>query len=195
MSAGICITYCGYCVQQHKAEERTRGFKVDITPLVRLALYRTVFLKKLGSGKHIDPKFGRREGCVSYYRCQDKKVPERRSVFVLLRKNFRNGVPSQKYPWLYIDLLWRFIVHVNRVNYSSELRPLTGLLFYPRRYMSIESHGGTILTQKTEEFRENPVPVPLCPPQYPTWTDPGKNSGLHDDRQATNRMSHGTAKY
>jgi hypothetical protein len=116
MSAGICITYCGHCVQQHKAEERTRGFKVDITPLVRLASYRTVFLKKLGSGKHIDPKFGRREGCVSYYWCQDKKVPERRSVFVLLRKNFRNGVPSQKYPWLYIDLLWRFVVHVDRVR-------------------------------------------------------------------------------
>jgi hypothetical protein len=33
----------------------------------------------------------------------------------------------------------------------------------------MESHGGMILTGKTEELGEKPVPVPLCPP-HPTWT-------------------------
>jgi hypothetical protein len=32
---------------------------------------------------------------------------------------------------------------------------------------SLESDGGMILTGKTEELGENPVPVPLCPPQIP----------------------------
>jgi hypothetical protein len=39
---------------------------------------------------------------------------------------------------------------------------------------------------------EKPVPVPLCPPQNPTWTDPGSNPGLRGETQATNRLSHGT---
>jgi hypothetical protein len=29
----------------------------------------------------------------------------------------------------------------------------------------------------------------------PTWTDPGVNLGLHGERQATNRLSHGKAYY
>jgi hypothetical protein len=29
------------------------------------------------------------------------------------------------------------------------------------------AHGGMILTGKTKELREKPVPVPLCPPQIP----------------------------
>jgi hypothetical protein len=31
--------------------------------------------------------------------------------------------------------------------------------------MNMESHGGMILTGKTEEIREKPVPVPYCPPK------------------------------
>jgi hypothetical protein len=34
-------------------------------------------------------------------------------------------------------------------------------------YMSVESHAGMIFTRKIKEFGENPVPVPLCPPQIP----------------------------
>jgi hypothetical protein len=34
----------------------------------------------------------------------------------------------------------------------------------PRFYMNMESHHGMILTGKTEELGEKPVPVPLCPP-------------------------------
>jgi hypothetical protein len=31
--------------------------------------------------------------------------------------------------------------------------------------MSIESHGGIMLTGETKEHGENPVPLELCPPQ------------------------------
>jgi hypothetical protein len=31
--------------------------------------------------------------------------------------------------------------------------------------MSVESHGGMILTGETDELGEKLVPVPLCPPQ------------------------------
>jgi hypothetical protein len=36
----------------------------------------------------------------------------------------------------------------------------------------MESHSESIWTGKTEELGENPVPIPLCPPQIPcglTW--------------------------
>jgi hypothetical protein len=33
--------------------------------------------------------------------------------------------------------------------------------------MRVESHGGMILPGETEELREKPLPVPLCPPQFP----------------------------
>jgi hypothetical protein len=37
----------------------------------------------------------------------------------------------------------------------------------PGHYMSMESHGGMIMTRETEEPGYKPVPVPLCPPQIP----------------------------
>jgi hypothetical protein len=36
-----------------------------------------------------------------------------------------------------------------------------------RWYMSVESHGGMILTGEIKELGERPVPLPLCPPQIP----------------------------
>jgi hypothetical protein len=36
---------------------------------------------------------------------------------------------------------------------------------YSPEQPTMESHGGIISTGETEELRENPVPVPLCPPQ------------------------------
>jgi hypothetical protein len=56
-----------------------------------------IFLKEIGSGTNIDPKFGRRGGDVSYIDAREK-VP----ACVLLKKNFRNGVTAlfvTKYPW------------------------------------------------------------------------------------------------
>jgi hypothetical protein len=49
------------------------------------------------------------------------------------------------------------------------------------------------LTGETRQLGEKPVPVPLCPPQTPTWTDPRSNPGFRSERPATNRLSHGTA--
>jgi hypothetical protein len=40
---------------------------------------------------------------------------------------------------------------------------------------------------KTQEIREKPVPVPLCPP--PTQNDQEANPGLRHERPATNRLS------
>jgi hypothetical protein len=48
-----------------------------------------------------------------------------------------------------------------------------------------------ILTGETEVLGEKPVPLPLCPPQIST--DLGSNPGMRGERQATNRLSHGTA--
>jgi hypothetical protein len=31
----------------------------------------------------------------------------------------------------------------------------------------MDSHGGMILTEETKELGEEPVPLPLCPPQIP----------------------------
>jgi hypothetical protein len=42
-----------------------------------------------------------------------------------------------------------------------------GHIVHPPDDMSAKSHGGMILTGKTEELGEKPVPVPLCPPQIP----------------------------
>jgi hypothetical protein len=50
----------------------------------------------------------------------------------------------------------------------SELLPSSCLLFIPQViYMSVDSHGGMILTGEAEELEEKPVAVPLCTPQIP----------------------------
>jgi hypothetical protein len=49
----------------------------------------------------------------------------------------------------------------------SELWPLVGLLLSPRRYMSVESQGGVVLTDEHQKLGGNPVPVPLCSPHIP----------------------------
>jgi hypothetical protein len=36
-------------------------------------------------------------------------------------------------------------------------------------------------------------PSATLPTTNRTWTDPGSNPGLRDERPATNRLSHGTA--
>jgi hypothetical protein len=41
-----------------------------------------------------------------------------------------------------------------------------GYFSSPRWYKIIESHGGMILTEETEEFGERPAPVLLCPPHW-----------------------------
>jgi hypothetical protein len=49
------------------------------------------------------------------------------------------------------------------------------------------------LTGENRQLGEEPVPVPLCPPQISHGLTPGSNPGLRGERPATNRLSHGTA--
>jgi hypothetical protein len=49
-----------------------------------------------------------------------------------------------------------------------------------------------ILTGKTEEHGEKPVPVPLCPLQD-TTDEPAANPGLRGEKPATNSFSHYSA--
>jgi hypothetical protein len=57
----------------------------------------------------------------------------------------------------------------------------------------MESYSGMILTGKTKELTEKPYPSATMSTANPTWTDPGVNLGLHDERPATNNLSHGKA--
>jgi hypothetical protein len=75
-------------------------------------------------------------------------------IFFQLVKN----CPAFFMDWL-ISLRWVYV---------SELLPLTDILFIP----PIDNDGGMILAGGTEVLGENPVPVPLCPPEIPhglTW--------------------------
>jgi hypothetical protein len=50
-----------------------------------------------------------------------------------------------------------------------------------------------ILTGENRNTRGKTCPNATLSTTYPTWTDPGWNPSLHDERPATNRLSHGTA--
>jgi len=63
----------------------------------------------------------------------------------------------------------------------------------PRWYMSMESHGGIILTGENRRTRRKTCPSATLSTTNPTWTDTGTNSGLSCERPATNRLSHNTA--
>jgi hypothetical protein len=78
-------------------------------------------------------------------------------------------------------------------DYVSELQPPTGLLFIPRWYMSMESHGGMILTGEKWRTRRKTCPSTTLSTTNPTWTDPGGNPGLYCERLATSHLSYGTA--
>jgi hypothetical protein len=49
------------------------------------------------------------------------------------------------------------------------------------------------LTGENRRTREKTCPSATLSTTKPTWTDPGSNPGLRDERQATNILSHGTA--
>jgi hypothetical protein len=58
--------------------------------------------------------------------------------------------------------------------------------------MRVENHCGTILTGKTEEVGDKPVPVLLYSPQTPHRLTRVANPDLRGEWPATNSMSHGT---
>jgi hypothetical protein len=60
---------------------------------------------------------------------------------------------------------------------------------FPRLYMSIESCDGIILTRENRRTRRRTCPSATLFITISTLTNPGANSGLHDERSATNRVS------
>jgi hypothetical protein len=76
-------------------------------------------------------------------------------------------------------------------DYVSELQPPRAYCSSPL-YMSIENHGGMILTGNQRTWT---CPSATSSTINPTWTDPDANPGLRSARPATNRLSHGTARY
>jgi hypothetical protein len=51
----------------------------------------------------------------------------------------------------------------------SELQPPPALLFIPQMIYEYGAQWNDMERGKTEEFRQKPVPVPLCPLQIPHW--------------------------
>ena len=49
------------------------------------------------------------------------------------------------------------------------------------------------LTGENRHTRRKTCPSATLSTTNPTWTDPGSNLGLRDERPATYRLSHGTA--
>jgi hypothetical protein len=57
----------------------------------------------------------------------------------------------------------------------------------------MESDGGMILTGKNRRTWRKTCPSVTFSATNPTYIYPGTNPGLHGERPATNRLSHGTA--
>jgi hypothetical protein len=64
----------------------------------------------------------------------------------------------------------------------------------PRWYMSMDSHGGMILTGENRRTWRQPCPNATLPTRLLKWTDQGTNPGLRGKKPPTNRLSHGTTK-
>jgi hypothetical protein len=66
---------------------------------------------------------------------------------------------------------------------------------FPKLYMRLENHGGTILTGKNLRTRRNPRPSATLSATNPAWTVLVVKPGLRGERSMTNRLSHGTVYY
>jgi hypothetical protein len=80
-----------------------------------------------------------------------------------------------------------------QLYFVSELLPLTDILFIPQIIWVWRPTVEWYWQGKTEGLGEKHVPMPLLSITNPTWIDPGANSGLRDERPATN-LNHGTAQ-
>jgi hypothetical protein len=65
----------------------------------------------------------------------------------------------------------------------------------PRWYMSMENHGGMILTGENQITWRKTYPSVTMSTTNRTWTDPGMNLDLFNHRLVTNRLSHSTQVY
>jgi hypothetical protein len=66
-----------------------------------------------------------------------------------------------------IDWVVALVAQFDEVKLCLWTAAVTGPSVYPTGYISNNSHGGMNWQLKTEEFGEEPVPVPLCPPHIP----------------------------
>jgi hypothetical protein len=53
--------------------------------------------------------------------------------------------------------------------------------------------GGIKIGTGNRSTQRKPAPAPLCPPQNPTWPDPGSNPDHRGGKPVTNRLSYGAA--
>jgi hypothetical protein len=66
-----------------------------------------IFVKKIGSRVHSDSEFGRRGRGVSYIDAREEKVP----AWILLRKNFQNGVLARSVTKISLILIYNKELH------------------------------------------------------------------------------------
>jgi hypothetical protein len=57
--------------------------------------------------------------------------------------------------------------------------------------MSMESHGGMILTGENRKSQSKICPSATLSTTNPTWNDSSENTGLHNERLVTNHLSNG----
>jgi hypothetical protein len=54
------------------------------------------------------------------------------------------------------------VVHVDGVGRRFRTAATNGPIVHPQVIYDMDSHGGMILTGKTEELGEKPLPMPIC---------------------------------
>jgi hypothetical protein len=91
------------------------------------------------------------------------------------------------------DLFYDHYVHVDGVRLSLSSGHQRTCSSSHRWYMSMESLGGRIWTEKARGTQRKPFPSATLSNTYLKWTDLGANPGLLDERLAANRLSHGLA--
>jgi hypothetical protein len=95
---------------------------------------------------------------------------------------------------IYMDKLV-VVVHVDGVRLSLNCGLQRAYCSSPSWCMSIESHGGMILTGQNRKTRSQTSLSATLSSTYPIWTDMDTNPALRGETPATNRLSHGTATY
>jgi hypothetical protein len=85
------------------------------------------------------------------------------------------------------------VVHDDGVRLCRWTATSNGSVIYPYRcYMSMESHGGIILTGESQITRRKTCHNATLSTINPTWTDPGPNLGLRCEKPST---KHGPVQY
>jgi hypothetical protein len=73
--------------------------------------------------------------------------------------------------------------------------PIRGVLFIPNNLHENGDAWWNGIDGGNRRTRRKICPSATLSATNPTWTEPGKNTGLHGERHATNGLSHGTASH